>query len=159
MYSKSSLRAILRQIHPSMQLGADAYTELTRMFIDHIIDPLCSHLGDAEALDEKAVIAAFDAILTGDIKKHCKSETVKYSKSDELPLALPVKSTAKMFAERDVELESRMVRMATAGLEYICAEVFELAGNLTIEQKKRRITADILLEAIKNDDELSALFS
>lgn len=46
-----------------------------------------------------------------------------------------------------------------AVLEYIVAEVLELAGNVCIERGRARITSQHICLAIRNDPELSQLFA
>ena len=46
----------------------------------------------------------------------------------------------------------------SAVLEYLCAEVLELAGNAAMMNKKRKISPRHILLAVANDDELNKLF-
>ncbi|XP_058069737.1 probable histone H2A.1 [Magnolia sinica] len=46
-----------------------------------------------------------------------------------------------------------------AGLEYLAAEVLELAGNAARDNKKTRIIPSLVLLAIRNDDELGKLLA
>merc|ERR1712038_1590730 len=46
-----------------------------------------------------------------------------------------------------------------AVLEYLCAELLELAGNAAKDNKKQRIIPRHIMLAIKNDDELRTLLS
>ncbi|NXD85478.1 H2A1 protein, partial [Halcyon senegalensis] len=46
-----------------------------------------------------------------------------------------------------------------AVLEYLSAEILELAGNAARENKKTRIVPRHILLAVRNDDELNKLFS
>ncbi|XP_005504728.1 histone H2A-beta, sperm [Columba livia] len=46
----------------------------------------------------------------------------------------------------------------TAVLEYLTAEIIELAGNAAEENKKKRITPRHIQLAVRNDDELNKIF-
>ncbi|KAM9733449.1 histone H2A-like isoform 1-T2 [Menidia menidia] len=46
-----------------------------------------------------------------------------------------------------------------AVLEYLCAEILELAGNASRDNKKLRIAPRHILLAVKNDEELNRLLS
>lgn len=46
-----------------------------------------------------------------------------------------------------------------AVLEYLCAEILELAGNASRDNKKLRIAPRHILLAVKNDEELNKLLA
>ena len=47
----------------------------------------------------------------------------------------------------------------SAVLEYLCAEILELAGNASRDNKKHRIAPRHILLAVKNDEELNKLLA
>ncbi|XP_008423978.1 late histone H2A.2.2-like [Poecilia reticulata] len=47
----------------------------------------------------------------------------------------------------------------SAVLEYLCAEILELAGNASRDNNKRRIAPRHILLAVKNDEELKILLA
>lgn len=47
----------------------------------------------------------------------------------------------------------------SAVLEYLCAEILELAGNASRDNKKMRIAPRHILLAVKNDEELNKLLA
>merc|ERR1712216_625761 len=46
-----------------------------------------------------------------------------------------------------------------AVMEYLCAEVLELAGNAAKDNRRQRVTPRFILLAVRNDEELSNFFA
>ena len=98
--------------------------------------------------------------MTGSIGKSMKSEkTGSKSRSSRAGLQFPVgrihrKLKKGNFAER---VGAGAPVYLAAVLEYLAAEVLELAGNAARDNKKSRIIPRHLQLAIRNDDELNQL--
>ncbi|KAI5740716.1 hypothetical protein M8J76_006414 [Diaphorina citri] len=94
-------------------------------------------------------------------KEQIKAKKAPKSRSQRANLVFPVSRCHRFlkkgrYAER-IGLGASVYLAAV--LEYLVAEVLELAGNAAFDNKKYRITPRYLLLAIKNDVELSQLLS
>lgn len=93
----------------------------------------------------------------GAVKKASQNKSV----SSRIGLIFPVGRVGSML--RRGRYTKRVAAAApvylTAVLEYLCAEVLELSGNVAAQQKKRRITPRAVTLAVRHDDELSSLLS
>lgn len=90
-----------------------------------------------------------------------KSKSDKVSKSTRAGVIFPVARIQRLlrngnYAER---IGTGSVVYLAAVLEYLCAEILELAGNASRDNKKLRIAPRHLLLAVKNDEELSKLLA
>ncbi|KAK7945464.1 hypothetical protein WMY93_001192 [Mugilogobius chulae] len=83
------------------------------------------------------------------------------SKSTRAGLSFPVGRLHRLlrkgnFAER---IGAGAAVYLAAVLEYLCAEILELAGNASRDNKKSRIAPRHILLAVRNDEELNKLLA
>lgn len=82
-------------------------------------------------------------------------------RSKKAGLTFPVARVHRML--RDNRLAPRIGRGApvylAALMEYLCAELLELAGNASRDNKKKRITPRFITLAVRNDEELNRLLA
>ncbi|CAL5199472.1 unnamed protein product [Lathyrus oleraceus] len=88
-----------------------------------------------------------------------KPKTKSVSRSSKVGLQFPVGRVARFlkagrYAQR---VGSGSPVYLSAVLEYLCAEVLELAGNVARDNKKTRIVSRHIQLAVRNDEELSKL--
>jgi len=89
------------------------------------------------------------------------SNTKKVSRSRRAGINFPVGRIHRLmrknhYAER---ISAGAPVYLASVLEYLTAEILELAGNAASERKKNRITPRFVNLAIRNDDELNRLLS
>lgn len=81
------------------------------------------------------------------------------SQSSRAGLQFPVGRVARLLKKGNYapRIGSGAAVYLAAVLEYLCAEVLELAGNASRDNKKLRITPRHIQLAVKNDEELKTL--
>jgi histone H2A len=84
------------------------------------------------------------------------------SRSARAGLQFPVGRVARLMREKKLEgkrLGGNAPVYLTAVLEYLCAEIFQLAGDAAHDNKRTRIVPRHLQLAVRNDEELNILLN
>lgn len=161
---------------------------LIHHLLDKIID-ICSSLvknRHKSVLSARDIQSAVNILLPGELAKHAISQGTKavtkftnsqfgskpligvngkkpkYKREALAGLAFKVSRTENIMREqmpKHLRLAVGAPIYLTSLIEYITAEILELAGNILNDQKLRRLTTRQIALAIKQDSELSALFS
>merc|ERR1711874_775052 len=92
-------------------------------------------------------------------KTKSKTKTGQQSRSVRAGLQFPVGRVHRLLKKGNYaqRVGAGASVYCTAVLEYLCAEVLELAGNAARDNKKARIIPRHITLAVKNDEELNKL--
>jgi len=176
----TSVYKVLKQVHPdtaisnrAMQTLCDfVYDTLLRITLEaENITRICKR----ETLTSREVQSSVRLLLPGELAKHAVSEgtkaVTKYNsvlaeaegeeektKSSAAGLTFPVGMVHKMIKAHWLgRIGAGAAVYEAAVLEYLCAEVIELAGNAARDSKQERIIPRHIMLAIRNDEELNRL--
>lgn len=170
---------VLKQVHPDQGISQAAMCTAETLVQEAFEKLLRASEGVLKAskratLSWREVEYAVRLTLSGELQRHAISEAKKAvaryndkkprqrtTRSKRAGLQFSVARTERLMRER--RIASRIGGIAAvymaAVLEYIAAECLELSGNAAKDLKRRRIAPRHLMLGIRNDAELSLLFS
>ena len=180
---KIYIHRVLKQVHPDLHISKDSL-ELINLLINNyaihlikssneIIHPInyktkkIKNLGK-KTIDSRDIESAVRLIIPGQVANHAVSEGNKaLDKFADSTNGYPSKRAGLQFSiartdnliRKYIENKTRVSQKAAvylaAVLEYLTAEIVELAGNAAMDNKKKTISTIFIKLAINNDEELN----
>nr|7WLP_A Chain A, Histone H2B type 1-O,Histone H2A type 1-D [Homo sapiens] len=166
---------VLKQVHPDTGISSKAMG-IMNSFVNDIFERIAgeasrlAHYNKRSTITSREIQTAVRLLLPGELAKHAVSEgtkaVTKYTsskkaktRSSRAGLQFPVGRVHRLL--RKGNYSERVGAGApvylAAVLEYLTAEILELAGNAARDNKKTRIIPRHLQLAIRNDEELNKL--
>ena len=174
------IQRVLKQVHPDTGISKNGVTQLNSI-ITSIGEELSKRAREVTVRQKKQTVTpsdvqfAVNAILPEQLAKHATSEgqkavtkfkPEKQEKGARGPLSHkagitfpPTRSVKLLKASSNLRVGKVSGVYLAAVLEYLSAEMLELAGNTARDNKKMRITPRHIFLAVSNDEELKQLFA
>lgn len=175
------IKKVLTQVHPETGISMSAMNTMDGMLKNTFYN-LCAEvsrlclMNKAQTANSRMVQSAVRLCFPGELAKHAVSEgtkaitalTAKGSGTVKKRTSLSARAHLQFSAGRVKRMMKKMrvaARLSsaasvymTAVLEYLAAEVLELAGNAARDNKKARVNGRFITLAVRHDSELDKLF-
>jgi histone H2A len=175
----SYIYKVLKQVHPNTGISKRG-ASILNSFIHDIFDRLATEAGKLARYTKKSTLSAREIqtavrlILPGELAKHSVSEGIKnvtqytsyggkkgakVSRSTKAGLQFPVGRISRYLKKGRyaARVGSGAPVYLAAVLEYLAAEILELAGNAARDNNKSRIIPRHVQLAVRNDAEINKL--
>ena len=165
------VKLVLRQVHPDLSIRKDASLNMS-LLLNFILRKIIKRINFREIDKYKKLKNQQDDIFSfvpGLLKDFCiregnkaveKYKTTYSSEYDDEKLDLSYRCGLKFRVDKIktvYDYNIKLIIYITAVLEYLCAEIMEIAGNFTRNRRRVYVTKKFLKETIYEDPELGEL--
>jgi histone H2B len=169
---QTKIHKVLNIVHPEMRITGAASGQLNTILNKLGVEiskqaRILASSASLQTLKAKQMQGAVQVVLPGELAKHAKSEGVKaITKFKTVEEGKPAEKAGLLVRPVDAEkiLRKEGLRVGADGavylaaiLEYLAAEILELAGKVSQDNKRSTIKTQDLSESIEADEELVAL--
>ena len=157
---ENSIKEVLKQVHPDHKISSEAKTFINTL-VNHLFKMIiddCKH----KVVSHDGLIASIKNIIPGELYKHAISE---FNRAHTIKLIVPYKVLDKYLKDNDVLISDKDISSLSGLLEYMIAEIIEVAGYNAYDDRKskskskKEISINHVKKAINSDDELHTLFN
>ena len=128
---QAGLEGVLTQVHPGSTLHPSGSAALSG-FLGHVAESILAATTAHGTGTQEEMQAACDSVLVGELIPHARAEVQKAFR-DKNPMPFAWEDTREIAAAIGVDVSEEGARVLATTLEYLCAEVLELAGNAAAE--------------------------
>ena len=176
------IKKVLKQVHPDTQISQSTVSLINFMVnkignsivqeSNRLIHPthyknLSSHVDEKSTIGSREIQTSTKLILPGELVKHAVSQGTKAvtkftsstgsSKSARAGLQFSVARCKDMIEKKSSRVGETAAVYLAGVLEYLTAEILELAGNACKDEHKKVITPHHVKKVVENDNELLIL--
>lgn len=175
---KAGIFRIFKQVHPDQRIKASTLEEINHMvnYIGVKIIEAANVSNVAKTLTSRNILSGVRLVLSGELAKHAESEGVKAVRkymsegtvAKRSRVTKGIRAGLQFAPSRALALIRKNTHSDRVGatasvylaavLEYLSAQILELAGNDARYNKYTTVMPQHVAKAIRNDDELARLF-
>ena len=165
---RSMIKMIIRQIHPDMHVSKNVLSQLN-FLLSHMSKKILTkayfltkyNLGSTgkyivenpSEITDKEMLVATMFVLPGELYKHAVSEGKKEVLKDNKKIT----KKDRLIIPSNMTYSDGALKFLKGVLEYLTAELIELGGNATRDNRKKTINIRYLALAVYNDEELNKM--
>jgi len=159
--------AVLDQVHPHdvLKIKPDASDKVNKL-LNNVTNNIMKTLNTKDEISPQVLQHIIISIIPGELYRHAASQGSKFVNNFIAATAFGTSSEKNYGLIFDQTIFNNMMTIKddqtsiyfAAAIEYLCAEILETAGNITLDKEKKTIKVKHVQDAIDGDEELSLLF-